>query len=121
MPKKNHRNDFVLSRRLLNETESRPLYCIFREFQLLLYEHSARCPKIDSAQRVVSVRDNPEWKRPVGCQWASGLRKSMDSAMRFLRLKGGLLEDSFGEFHGVRRRKEGEATPPYACPYWLID
>ena len=40
-----------------------------------LYGHVARCPEADPAHRVVSVRDNPEWKRPRGRSQSSWLEE----------------------------------------------
>ena len=59
-------NDYVSNDRLLHETESRPVISIVRERQLRLYGHVARLPEVDPAHRVLSVRDNPEWRRPRG-------------------------------------------------------
>ena len=59
-------NDFVSNQRLLRETESRPITSIVCQRQLRLYGHVTRYPEADSAHRVVSVRNNPEWRRPRG-------------------------------------------------------
>ena len=59
-------NDFVSNQRLLRETKSEPVTSIIRDRQLRLYEHVARLPDVDPAHRVVSVRDNPAWRRPRG-------------------------------------------------------
>ncbi len=59
-------NDFVSNQRLLHETESRPVTSIVRERQLRLYGPVARLPDVDPAHRVLSVRDNPGWRRPWG-------------------------------------------------------
>ncbi len=37
---------------------------IVLERQLRLYGHVARLPDVDPAHMVLSVRDNPEWRRP---------------------------------------------------------
>ncbi len=58
--------DFVTNRRLLHETDFRPITCIVREHQLRLYGHVARYPEVDLAHRVESIRDNPVWRRPRG-------------------------------------------------------
>ncbi len=50
------------NRRLLRETDSRPITCTVRERQLRLYGHVARYPKVDPAHQAVSVRDNPVWR-----------------------------------------------------------
>ncbi len=56
----------VSNQRLLHETGSRSVTSIVRERQLRLYGHMARLPDVDPANRVLSVRDNPEWRRPSG-------------------------------------------------------
>ncbi len=61
-----HWNDFVSNQRLLHETGSRSVTSIVRERHLRLYGHVARLPDVDLAHRVLSVRDNPEWRRPMG-------------------------------------------------------
>ena len=68
-------NDFVSNQRLLDETESSLITCIVRERQLKLYGHVARYPEVDPAHRVVSVRDNPEWRRPRGRPQGSWLEQ----------------------------------------------
>ena len=52
------------NQRLLRETESRLITSIVRQRQLRLYRHVARYPEADPASRVISERDNPEWRRP---------------------------------------------------------
>ncbi len=59
-------NDFVSNQRLLHETGSRSVTSIVHERQLRLYRHVARLPDVDPAHRVLSVRDNPEWRRRRG-------------------------------------------------------
>ncbi len=59
-------NDFVSNQRLLHETESRPVTSIVRERQLRLYGHVTRLPDVDPAHRILSVRDDPGWRRPRG-------------------------------------------------------
>ncbi len=54
------------NQRLLHETEWRPVTTIVRERQLRLYGHVARLPDVDPAHKVLSVRDNPGWRRPMG-------------------------------------------------------
>ena len=68
-------NDHVSNQRLLRETDSRPVTCIVLERQLRLYGHVARFPEVDPAYRVVSVRDNPEWRRPRGRPQSSWLEQ----------------------------------------------
>ncbi len=57
-------NDFVSNQRLLHETGSRSVASIVRECQLRLYGHVPRLPDVDPAHRFLSLRDNPEWRRP---------------------------------------------------------
>ena len=52
--------------RLYRETDSKPITSIVLQRQLRLYGHVARFPETDPAFRVVSERDNPEWRRPRG-------------------------------------------------------
>ncbi len=74
-------NDLVSNQRLLHETGSRSVTSIVREGQFRLYEHVARLPDVDPAHRVLSVRDNPEWRRSRGRPRNSWLRK-IDSSCR---------------------------------------
>ena len=74
--------DYVTNERLLQETESRPITCIVRQRQLQLYGNVARLPEVDPAHRVVSERDNPEWRRPRGRPQNSWLRKVDESLGR---------------------------------------
>ena len=71
--------DRVTNQRLLREAESRPITCLVRQRQLQLYGHVARLPEVDPAHRVVSERDNPEWRRPRGRPQNSWLRKVDES------------------------------------------
>ena len=67
--------DFVSNQRLLRETDSRPITSIVRQRQLRLYGHVARYPEADPACRVISVRDDPTWRRPRGRPRNSWLRQ----------------------------------------------
>ena len=58
--------DYVSNQRLHRETGVGPVTCTIRDRQLRLYGHLARFPVEDPAHRVVSARDNPGWRRPVG-------------------------------------------------------
>ena len=58
--------DHVSNQRLHRETGTGPVICTIRDRQLRLYGHLARFPQDDPAHQVVSVRDNPGWRRPVG-------------------------------------------------------
>ena len=58
-------NDFVSNQRQLSVTESRTITTTVHQSQLWLYGHVARYPEVDSAFRVISERDNPEWRRPT--------------------------------------------------------
>ncbi|XP_045129087.1 uncharacterized protein LOC123514896 [Portunus trituberculatus] len=61
-----HWYDFVSNQRLLHETDSRPITSIVNQCQLQLYGHVAHYLEADPAYQVVSKRDNPAWKRPMG-------------------------------------------------------
>ncbi len=54
------------NQRLLHETGSRSVTSIVRERQLRLYGQVARLTDVDPAHRVLSVRDNTEWRTPRG-------------------------------------------------------
>ena len=58
--------DHVSNQRLHRETGTSPVICTIRDRQLRLYGHLARFPQDDPAHQVVSIRDNPGWRRPVG-------------------------------------------------------
>ncbi|XP_069970674.1 uncharacterized protein [Penaeus vannamei] len=45
---------------------NQPVTCTIRDRQLGLYGHLARFPQDDPAHQVISVRDTPGWRRPVG-------------------------------------------------------
>ncbi len=79
-------NVFVSTQRLLHETGSRFVTSIDRERQLRLYGHVARLPDVDPAHRVLSVRDNPEWRRPTGRPRNSWLGKINRSCWDRLRM-----------------------------------
>ncbi len=59
-----HWYDFVSDQQLLRESDSTPVIWTVHQCQLSLYGHMMRYPEADPAHRVVSVRDNPEWRRP---------------------------------------------------------
>ncbi|XP_069970519.1 uncharacterized protein [Penaeus vannamei] len=58
--------DHVSNQRLHHETGTGPVICTICDRQLRLYGHLAHFPQDDPAHQVVSVRDNPGWRRPVG-------------------------------------------------------
>ncbi|XP_069969589.1 uncharacterized protein [Penaeus vannamei] len=58
--------DHVSSRWTYRETGMGPVTCITRDRQLRLYRRLARFPVDGPANQVVSSRDNPDWRRPVG-------------------------------------------------------
>ena len=68
-------DDFVSNEWLYRETDSRPITSIVRQRQLRLYGHVARYPEADPACRVISVRDDPTWRRPRGRPRNSWLRQ----------------------------------------------
>ena len=59
-------SDFVSNERFLKETQMRFITCIVRECQLRLYGHVARFPDVDPAHQILSARESPEWRRPMG-------------------------------------------------------
>ncbi|XP_069972047.1 uncharacterized protein [Penaeus vannamei] len=56
----------VANQRLYRKIGIGPITCTIRDRQLRLYGHQAPFPQDDPAHQVVSVRDNPGWRRPVG-------------------------------------------------------
>ena len=71
----------VTNQRLLHETGSRPITSIVRQRQLRLFGHVARLPEADPAHQVLSVADNPGWRRPRGrpyCSWLEQIDKSLE-------------------------------------------
>ena len=111
--------DFVSNQRLFHETDSRPITSIVRQRQLRLYGHVARYPEADPACRVVSVRDNPTWRRPRGRPQNSWLRQVDASCWELLGIGR---EPAWGLARRDRqewRRRVGEATrhPVYAPHY----
>ena len=59
-------SDFVSHERLLREAQMRFVTCIVREHQLQLYGHGARFHDADPAHQILSARESPEWRRPMG-------------------------------------------------------
>ena len=107
-------NDYVSNQRLLHETNSRPITSIICQRQLQLFGHVARFPEVDPAYRVVSVRDNPTWRRPRGRPQSSWLGQ-VDVSCR--KLLGMGREPAWRLARGSRtdwRRRVGEATRPPA-------
>uniref|UniRef100_A0A8C4R3X8 Uncharacterized protein n=1 Tax=Eptatretus burgeri TaxID=7764 RepID=A0A8C4R3X8_EPTBU len=49
--------------------------CIVRERHLRLYGHVARFPDADPAHQILSARESPEWRRPMGRPRASWLQQ----------------------------------------------
>ena len=58
--------------------------CIVRERQLRLYGHVDRFPDADPAHQILSAREFPEWRRPMGRPRASWLQQ----VDRYLREMG---------------------------------
>lgn len=106
--------DFVSNQRLLRETDSRPITCIVRQRQLRLYGHVARYPEVDPAHRVVSVRDNPVWRRPRGRPQLSWLEQVDESCGELLRMGRGPAWRLARRNPRVWRRRVGDATRPPA-------
>ena len=110
--------DYVSNQRLLRETDSRPITCIVRERQLRLYGHVARYPEVDPAHRVVSVRDNPVWRRPRGRPQLSWLGQVDESCQELLRMGRGPAWRLARRNPRVWRRRVGDATrPPAYAPF----
>ena len=111
-------NDFVSNQRLLHETDSRPVISIVRERQLRLYGHVARLPDIDPAHRVLSVRDNPVWRRPRGRPRNSWLGK-VDGSCRELLGMGRVAAWGLArrDRPGWRRRVSEATRPPAYAPH----
>lgn len=110
-------DDFVSNERLYHETESRPVISIVRERQLRLYGHVARFPDVDPTHRVLSTRDNPEWRRPRGRPRNSWLRK-VDHTCRevFGMGRADAWEFARGDRPGYRRRVSEATRPPAYAP-----
>ena len=109
-------DDFVSNERLLQETAMRPITSIVRERQLRLYGHVARLPDVDPAHRVLSVGDNPEWRRPRGRPRNSWLGKVDRSCREMLGMGRGLAWGLARRDRPGWRRRVSEATrrPAYA-------
>ena len=80
----------VSNQRLLCETESRLITSIVHQRQLQLYGHVARYPEADPTSQVVSERDNPEWRRPMGRPQISWLRQVDASCWELVGMGRGL-------------------------------
>ena len=114
--------DFVSLQRLFRETDSRPITSMVRQRQLRLYGYVARYPEADLAYRVVSVRDNPTWRRPRGRPQISWLRQVDASCWESLGMgREPAWRLARRDRHECRCRA-GEATrpPAYAPHDWLI-
>ncbi len=111
-------NNFVSNQRLLHETESRPVNSIDGERQLRLYGHLARLPDVDPAHTVLSVRDNPGWRRPRGRPRNSWLGK-VDGSCRELLEMGRMVAWGLArrDRHGWSRRVSDATRPPAYAPY----
>ena len=107
-------DDYVSNQRLLRETGSRPITCIVRQRQLRLYGHVARFPEVDPAHRVLSVRDNPVWRRPRGRPRSSWLGQVDASCCEELGMRRGPAWRLARVNPREWRRRVGEATRPPA-------
>ena len=106
--------DFVSNQRLLRETDSTPITWTVRQRQLRLYGHVARYPEADPAHRVVSVRDNPEWRRPRGRPRSSWLEQVGRSCEEILGMGRGPAWRLARRDPPAWRRRVGVATRPPA-------
>ncbi len=115
--------DSVLNRRLLRETDLRPITCIVCERQLWLYGHVACYPEVDPAHQVVSVWDNPVWRWPRERPQLSWLEQVDESCQELLRMGRGPAWRLARRNPQVWRHRLGDATRPlvYAPFDWLID
>ena len=68
-------SDFVSQEWMPRETQMRVVTCIIREHQLQLYGHVAHFPDADPAHQILSLREPPEWKRPMNPLCASWLQQ----------------------------------------------
>ncbi len=113
-------NDFISNQRLLHETELRPVTTsIVRECQLQLYGYVARLPEVEPANRVLSVRDNPKWRRQRGWPHNSWLGKVDWSCWELLgmgRMVAWRL--TWRDHHGWRRRVNDAMHPPVYASHW---
>ncbi len=102
----------------------RHVTCIVRQRQLRLYVHVARLSEVDPAHRDVSVRDNPEWRRPRGRPRNSWVEQVDRSCRKVLGLGRGPVWRLARRDPRAWRRRVGEATHPPRMPPlidWLID
>ncbi len=104
--------DFVSNRRSLCETASSPISCTARERQLRLYGHVASYLEVDPAHWVVSVRDNPVWRRPRGRSQLSWLEQVDESCQELLRMERGPAWRLARKNPRVWRRRVGDTTHP---------
>ncbi len=112
-------NDFMSNQRLLHETESRPVTSVVRERQHRLYGHVARLLDVDPAHRVLSVRDNPGWRRPKGRPRKSWLGRVDRSCWELLGM-GRMVAWGLArrDRPGWQRRVSDATRPPAYAPHW---
>lgn len=94
--------------------------CIINKCRLWLNGHLTHQPEINPTHQVVSVRDNPEWRRPSPAHKSHGLHKFMNLAMSYLGWKVGLHRDLLWGIP-VWHCMVGMAVGSSICPHWLID
>ena len=105
-------DDFVSNQRLLRETDSRHVTSIVRQRQLRLYGHVARLSEADPAYQVLTVPDNPGWRRPRGRPRCSWLRQVDESCREVLGMGRGPAWDLARGDRLEWRRRVGVATRP---------
>ena len=105
--------DRVTNQRLLRETETRPITNRVEQRQLRLFGHVARLPEADPAHRVLSVADNPGWRRPRGRPYLSWLGE-VDESLRGLGMGRGPAWDLARGDRLEWRRRVRVATRPLA-------
>ena len=110
-------DDFVSNQRLLHETESRPITSIVRQRQLRLYGHVARLPEADPSHQVLSLTDNPGWRRPRGRPHRSWLGQIDESCRELLNMgRGPAWRLARGNPQEWRRRVGVATRPPAYAP-----
>ncbi len=110
----------VSNQRLLRETDSTPVTWTVRQRKIRLYGHVARYPEADPAHRVVSVRDNPEWRRPRGPPRNSWLEQVDRSCREILGMGRWPAWRLALRDPPVWRRRVGEATYIFTYIYKIL-
>ena len=107
-------DDFVSNEQLYREIDSRPITGIVLKRQLRLYGHVARYPVTDPSSRVVTARDNPEWRRRRGRPQSSWLGQVDASCRELLGMGREPAWELAREDRRGWRLRVGEAMRPQA-------